>query len=179
MRVKLFVVRIDGDDPRKSTALKIVRLGLALKIPPNSIPRKAIVLDPFAHEVLTPRDRELITTHGLVVVDTSWNKPLEDLRRMFKVLKGIHRVLPLLFAGNPINYARPTKLSSVEALAAALYIAGFKEEAKLILSKFSWGHTFIELNKELLEGYSMCSTKDEVIRIQEEVLSRLKGQTRS
>lgn len=42
--IKIFVVRFEGDDPRKSTALKLVRLGLATKIPPKKIPRKAIVL---------------------------------------------------------------------------------------------------------------------------------------
>lgn len=35
----------------------------------------------------------------------------------------------------------------VEALAAAFYITGFPEEAELLLSKFSWGHSFWEVNE--------------------------------
>ena len=182
MRVKLYVIRINGDDPKKSTALKLVRLGLATRISPSKIPLNAIVLDPFSGDVLSPRDSTQISKYGLVVVDTSWNKPLDDLRKIFKSLRGNHKILPLLFAGNPVNYAQPTRLSSVEALAAALYITGFKEEAELILSKFSWGHTFLELNKDLLDAYSKCRDADEVLRIQYEVLDKLRfksGRARS
>ena len=31
--VKVFVIRLGGDDPKKSTALKLVRLGLAELLP--------------------------------------------------------------------------------------------------------------------------------------------------
>lgn len=83
--------------------------------------------------------------HGLVVLDFSW----ENLARMLPRPTINGRVLPKdppLLAGNPINYAKPGKLSSVEALAAALIILGEVIQAKEILSKFTWGHTFLELN---------------------------------
>ena len=175
LKVRLYVLRVEGDDPKKSTALKLVRLGLAKKVRLNDVPPKAIVLDPFSNYILSPLDRPYIERYGLVVVDTSWNKPIHELKAIFSRVRGVHRVLPLLFAGNPINYAVPTKLSSVEALAAALYITGFKGEAKLLLSKFKWGHTFLELNMELLEGYSSASNVNDVLRIQDGVLRKIRG----
>ncbi|MGD0625800.1 MAG: DUF367 domain-containing protein [Thermodesulfobacteriota bacterium] len=59
-----------------------------------------------------------------------------------------------------------SKLSSVEAFSAALYILGFKEEAEKTLSKFSWGEQFIKLNQEPLDRYSSAETSEEVVRIQ-------------
>jgi pre-rRNA-processing protein TSR3 len=71
-----------------------------------------------------------------------------------------------LFAGNPTNYSKATKLSTVEALAGALYIAGFKDEAKKLLSIFVWGHTFLELNANLLENYSLAKDSADIVRMQ-------------
>jgi pre-rRNA-processing protein TSR3 len=69
-----------------------------------------------------------------------------------------------------VNFGRPTKLSTVEALAAALYIAGFKDEALKILSIFKWGHTFIELNREMLEKYAHAGGSSEIVKLQGEFL---------
>jgi pre-rRNA-processing protein TSR3 len=69
-------------------------------------------------------------------------------------------------AGNPTNYAKATKLSTVEALAGALQIAGFKEEAEKILSIFTWGHTFMELNTDLLEVYASAKDSAEIVKMQ-------------
>jgi pre-rRNA-processing protein TSR3 len=74
--------------------------------------------------------------------------------------------LPILIAGNPTNYAKATKLSTVEALAGALYIAGFKAEAKKVLSIFTWGHTFLELNADLLETYAAAKDSAEIVKMQ-------------
>jgi pre-rRNA-processing protein TSR3 len=74
-----------------------------------------------------------------------------------------------LIAGNPVNFGKATKLTTVEALAAALYIAGFKQEAKKLLSIFTWGHTFIELNFAALENYAAAQDSTEVIKIQNEI----------
>ena len=77
---------------------------------------------------------------------------------------GTGRRLPTLLASNPVNYAKLHKLSSVEALAAALYIMGFKNYAGRILASFKWGETFLTLNREPLEDYSKVETAAEISR---------------
>ena len=37
---------------------------------------------------------------------------------------------------------------------------------------FKWGHTFIELNYELLEAYSEVETSQEVVEIQNDFLKK-------
>merc|ERR1711902_206946 len=54
----------------------------------------------------------------------------------------------------------------VEALAAAFYICGFPDVAVAYMSRFSWGPSFININKELLDKYSACNTSEEVINVQ-------------
>jgi pre-rRNA-processing protein TSR3 len=68
---------------------------------------------------------------------------LRDLKG-FKGTNG--RRLPPLIAANPVNYGKWEKLSSAEAIAAALFITKFEDVANLILSKFSWGVEFIKIN---------------------------------
>jgi pre-rRNA-processing protein TSR3 len=76
----------------------------------------------------------------------------------------------VLIAGNPTNYAKATKLSTAEAIAGALYIAGFKDEAQKLLGIFTWGHTFFELNVTLLEAYAAAKDSSEVVVVMQEKL---------
>jgi pre-rRNA-processing protein TSR3 len=76
----------------------------------------------------------------------------------------------VLIAGNPTNFAKATKLTTAEALAAALYIAGFKDEARELLSIFTWGHTFFELNAMLLDDYAAAKDSTEVVAIMQSKL---------
>ena len=61
-------------------------------------------------------------------------------------------------------------LSTVEAISATLYITRFKDEAREIMDGFKWGHTFLELNHDLLEAYSDADTSAEVVNVQNELL---------
>lgn len=47
---------------------------------------------------------------------------------------------------------------------------GLKEEAKWYLSKFSWGHSFLELNLTLLDKYAQCKDSKEVLEAQNEYI---------
>ena len=98
-----------------------------------------------------------------MAIDCSWEKAQTELRRR---IPGFARRLPTLLAANPTNYAKKHKLSSVEALAAAVYIMGRKEIADKLLSLFKWGNTFLTLNKELLEAYSSASSEEELSKIE-------------
>ncbi len=141
---KIYVYYIGGDNPKANTALKLVRLGLAKQI--RSIKPGMIVLDPFSFTPISISDRSMMSQRGLVVIDSSW-------RRLRMPPGGIRRRLPLLIAANPINYGKPFLLSSVEALAAALYIAGFSNQAKELLKFFKWGHVFLRINKRFFDMY--------------------------
>jgi pre-rRNA-processing protein TSR3 len=69
-------------------------------------------------------------------------------------------------AANPVNFGKPTKLSTVEALAAALYIVGHREQAVQLLSKFKWGPEFIRLNQTRLDEYAKAKDSTDVVAVQ-------------
>ena len=60
------------------------------------------------------------------------------------------------------NFGKFNKLSSVEAVVGALFITGHIDQAKDMMGKFTWGHTFIELNMELFKSYSVCHTMEDI-----------------
>ena len=141
---KLYCLHFNECDPKKCTAIKLKRFDLIRMI--NGIKghlRNSIVLTPFAQEVISLNDRELILKFGLIVIDCSWKK----LLKISELDSDNCRKLPPLIAANPINYGKWEKLSSAEALAAALYLTNFNKYGDLILSKFTWGIQFKELNK--------------------------------
>jgi pre-rRNA-processing protein TSR3 len=75
------------------------------------------------------------------------------------------RALPFLLAANPVNYGKPYQLSTLEAFAAALYILDEVAQATAILGIYTWGHRFLELNKEPLEEYRQARSSAEIIQI--------------
>ena len=151
-------------DPKKCTALKLKRHNLVRVVHRVSgLPRGAVILNPFSDRAFSPADRERLERMGLAAIDCSWIHADE----VFELsIHGASRCLPYLIAANPTNYGTPTKLSTVEALAAALYIAGFKEEAERLLSIFKWGPNFIVLNRELLDAYAQAKNSAEVVEMQ-------------
>jgi len=162
--VKVFIFHMRQDDPKKCTSAKLFRLHLAKPLfRLSSIPTKAIVLSPVAERILTRNDRLIVKEEGLVAIDCSWEKADEVFERSFP---GVNRRLPLLLAGNPTNYATLSKLSSLEALAAALYITGFKAQARRFLSIFKWGSTFSSLNEQPLNEYSKAEDLGEIVELE-------------
>ncbi len=98
-------------------------------------------------------DAAVAQIRGITAVDASWNNSdsWQD-----KFINKDARRLPFLIAANPINYAKAGKLSTVEALAASLYILNFVTDAVNLLSKFKWGEQFVKLNKRALEEYRLA-----------------------
>lgn len=163
---RLLVYHFHQDDPRKCTASRLLRLRLAARVSRiSAIPRSVVVLNPFAGHVLTPVDRSTIRQNGICVIDCSWERAGEVFEHP---PRGQNRRLPILLAGNPTNYAKPGRLSSVEAIAAALYITGFRNLAQRILREFSWGETFLTLNHDPLEDYSRRRTETGIMRSERE-----------
>ena len=132
------------------------------------LPRGAVVLNPFSETAFSPADRERILHRGLAAVDCSWIHADEvfELR-----MRGASRCLPYLIAANPVNYGIPTKLSTVEALAAALYITNFKQEAENLLSIFKWGPQFLRLNQKILDSYTKAKDSSEVVELQKKFMA--------
>jgi len=157
-------------DPKKCTTLKMKRHNLVRVVYRiKYLPRGAVILNPFSKVAFSPADRERAELNGLAAIDCSWVHA-DD---MFEILKrGVSRCLPYLIASNPVNYGKPTKLTTVEALSAALYIIGFKEEAERLLSLFKWGPNFIKLNQKFLDGYSKAKNSSDIIQLQEEFIPK-------
>lgn len=150
--LKLHVLHLNQDDPKKCTARKLKKFGLVrIHGSLKTIPIQSIKLNPFSDTILSLSDRDTILLHGLTVIDCSWN----EATRVFKNihLKNERRLGVDFLAANAINYAMPGKLSSVEALAAGLIITGFHDQSNYLLSKFTWGHTFLELNNRVIDEF--------------------------
>jgi pre-rRNA-processing protein TSR3 len=133
----------------------------------RQIPRNAVILNPVSETAFSPADRDNLASKGIAALDCSW----KQAEQIFERSQGnVQRSLPYLLAANPINTYKPIKLSTAEAIAAALYIIGEVGVAQDILSVFKWGHTFITLNREWLDAYASCASSSEVVQVQDEIM---------
>jgi len=156
--MQIQVLMFKQDDPKKCTAAKLVKFGIATSVRNTS--SKTLILDPFADKVILRNDR--LVVDSITGIDCSWELAQKTFVRKFS---GIARKLPPLFAGNPVNYSKLNKLTTVEAMAGALFIMEFDDLAHEMLNKFKWGHTFYDLNKNLLEDYSKADSEDAISSI--------------
>jgi pre-rRNA-processing protein TSR3 len=167
--VRIVVYNARQCDPKKCTALKLEHHGLVRGVTQvRFLPKRAVVLNPFSEIAFSPADRDRIEDFGLAALDCSWEKAERFLSAR---VRGTSRCLPVLIAGNPVNFGKPTKLSTLEALAAALFIAGFREQASELLAMYKWGHTFLELNHEMLESYSGAKDSADVVELQKQFMT--------
>lgn len=155
------VLLLKQDDPKKCTAAKLVKYKLAKNI--KKISKNTLVLDPFSSKTLLLKDRKRVKS--ITAIDCSWNLADQTFTKQYP---GLRRKLPPLFAGNPVNYSKIGKLTSVEAIAGAAFILGLNDLAQELLDKFKWGHTFYELNKELLDDYSKIESEEEIPQLLKE-----------
>ncbi len=161
--MKVYVCLLKQDDPKKCTARRLAQKGYVTAIYSlRRLPSSSLVLDPFASVLISPLDAK---AKSLGVIDCSWVRIKSTFRQR---IKGEQRRLPLLLAGNPTNYGKLGKLSSAEALAAALEIMGYKILAQTILGLFKWGRTFFDLNAEPLAEYARATGEVEIKRIEHE-----------
>ncbi|MCD5425394.1 MAG: DUF367 family protein [Methanosarcinaceae archaeon] len=164
--MNLYIYHTQRCNPKKCTGKKMARFNLAQMVKDiQKIPKRTIVLNPIAKQVISKKDK----AQNIAVLDCSW-KEVEDIFPKLIKINIISRALPFLVAANSVNFGRPFKLTSVEAFAAALYILDKKDEAKNVLSKFSFGDIFLEMNYELLEEYSNAKNSFEIIEIQEQYI---------
>jgi len=163
-RPRIFVYMMRQDDPRKCTASFLARRGLAIPVRKMSAVRgDPIVLNPASPRFLLRSDVTNAVRSGIMAIDCSWEKAEGVFMTQFP---GTSRKLPALMAANPVNYARIGRLSTVEALSAALHIMGFRSQARELLSLFGWGETFFDLNEELLRRYVRAGSEESVVKVE-------------
>jgi pre-rRNA-processing protein TSR3 len=167
--MKPLVYMLRQDDPFKCTAAKLAKFRLAE--PVKFIRRTSIVLNPFSLAPVMRKDAGI--ADSVCAIDCSWERADEVLKQQRMISHGIGRRLPAMLAANPVNYAKLGKLSSAEALAGALYVLGDKKLAADIMDKFKWGHTFLELNSNLLEDYVGAETEDQIVQLEKEYFPQL------
>jgi pre-rRNA-processing protein TSR3 len=146
------------DDPKKCTAAKLIKFGLARKITKSQ--PKTILLHPYAEKTLLNHEKS--SFNSITGIDCSWALAEQVFENNFV---GVSRKLPPLLAGNPVNYSKINKLTTVEAIAGAAFILGDEQLSQNLLEKFNWGHTFLELNENLLHDYQRSGSDEQVVEI--------------
>ena len=167
--IPVHAIWLAQDDPKKNTAVKLSRRGeLTLHERFNKLPRRGIILEPLCGKVFGPEDHSILLEEGgsLVGLDCSWAQIEDSVEQVMRRTKLQGRMLPLLLAANPVNWGKPSKMTTAEALAATLYLMGREKQARRLLSAFRWGEQFFVLNKEPLDAYRDAESSAELVDLQ-------------
>ena len=167
--VSVHALWLAQDDPKKNTAVLASKRGnVRLHKRVQTLPKKGVILEPLCGKVLGPEDHELLTTKrgAIVGLDCSWKQIDSSVREVMNKTRLQPRTLPLLLAANPVNWGKPGKLTTAEAVAAALYLVGRSEQARDVLGAFRWGKRFFELNQEPLDAYAAAKSSAELVALQ-------------
>lgn len=169
MTVPVHALWLAQDDPKKNTAVLASKRGdLQLHKTPRTLPKKGIILEPLCGKVFGPEDHALLLEqHGaLVGLDCSWAHIESSVESVMKSTRLQPRMLPLLLAANPVNWGKPGRLTTAEALATVLSLLGQTDQATQVLGAFRWGQRFFELNQEPLAAYASARTSQELVDLQ-------------
>ena len=130
-----------------------------------------VIISPNAKQTISPADRELMEQYGAAVVECSWARVKEV--PWARIGGKCERLLPYLVAANSVNYGKPWRLNCVEALGAAFYICGHPEWAEEVLSHFSYGQAFLDINSSILKRYAACTDEADIKKTEEAWMARL------
>jgi pre-rRNA-processing protein TSR3 len=157
-------------DAKRCSGKRLMRLGMMREL---HVGQKfaGVVISPKGKKIVSREDKELLDQYGAAVVEASWNR-IEEVP--FGRIGGkCERLLPYLVAANPTNYGKPWRLNCVEALAACFFICGHPDWAEDILSTFSYGRAFLDINAALLKRYEACADEDEIKKAEEVWLAKI------
>jgi pre-rRNA-processing protein TSR3 len=163
--IDVVIYYVGEDDPKKNTALRLQKFSKARLVEdPKKVPLHSVLLNPFAKKAISREDLTDMRKHGLTALDCSWAHAEEAFPTLLGHTRS--RALPFLVAANPVNWGKPFKLTTAEALGAALWIVGETRRAKDLLSGVPFGESFLELNRNPLEDYAACETSAQVVAAQ-------------
>ncbi|KAF7534332.1 hypothetical protein G7054_g6337 [Neopestalotiopsis clavispora] len=157
-------------DPKRCSGKKLIKLGMMRDLHVGQR-HNGVIITPNGKHTISPADRELMEQYGAAVVECSWARTQEI--NWSKVGGKCERLLPYLVAANTVNYGKPWRLNCVEALAAAFAICGHLEWAEEILSPFSYGQSFLDINSTILRKYAACADEAEIKKTEAEWMERL------
>ena len=148
LQCKIYLWEFSQNDIKRDSGSKLKRWGYASQLRlGQSFP--GVVLSAEATTYVSPADRGIVESQGIAGINCSWNR-IDEIPTQKLGKGGNQRILPFLVAANTVNYGKPFKMNTVEAIAACMFITGYKEDARMILSPFSFGMEFLKLNFDAL-----------------------------
>ena len=119
MSINLHSLWLAQDDPKKNTAVISSKRGdIILHKRISTLPKRGIILEPLCGKIFGPEDHIILTQKkgSLVGLDCSWKQIETSVDRVMRQTRLQPRMLPLLLAANPVNWGKPSKLTTIEAL---------------------------------------------------------------